>query len=41
MEVNHKDRLNPVATIYEKGISLGVMSKAIGLAGLRIGWIAT
>ena len=27
--------------IYEKGISLGVMSKAYGLAGLRIGWIAT
>lgn len=28
------------ADIYEKGISLGVMSKAYGLAGLRIGWIA-
>ncbi len=27
--------------IYEKGVSLGVMSKAYGLAGLRIGWIAT
>lgn len=26
---------------YEKGVSLGVMSKAYGLAGLRIGWIAT
>lgn len=26
---------------YEKGISLGVMSKAYGLAGLRIGWLAT
>ncbi|AET67932.1 aspartate/tyrosine/aromatic aminotransferase [Desulfosporosinus orientis DSM 765] len=25
---------------YEKGISLGVMSKAYGLAGLRIGWLA-
>ena len=29
----------PVATLYEKGISLGVMSKSYGLAGLRIGWI--
>lgn len=29
------------ADIYEKGISLGVMSKAYGLPGLRIGWIAT
>ncbi|AKL96524.1 aspartate aminotransferase AspC [Clostridium aceticum] len=28
------------ADIYEKGISLGVMSKAYGLAGLRIGWVA-
>ena len=26
---------------YEKGISLGVMSKSYGLAGLRIGWLAT
>ncbi len=26
---------------YEKGVSLGVMSKAYGLAGLRIGWLAT
>lgn len=26
---------------YENGVSLGVMSKAYGLPGLRIGWIAT
>ncbi len=29
------------ADCYEKGISLGVMSKSYGLAGLRIGWLAT
>lgn len=27
--------------VYEKAISLGVMSKSLGLPGLRIGWIAT
>jgi aspartate/methionine/tyrosine aminotransferase len=30
----------PIASLYEKGISLGVMSKAFGLAGLRVGWLA-
>ena len=30
-----------VADLYEKGLSLNVMSKAYGLSGLRIGWIAT
>lgn len=40
LEVNPSDRLPPFASIYEKGISLSVMSKAYGLAGLRIGWIA-
>lgn len=29
------------ASLYEKAISLGVMSKSYGLAGLRIGWVAT
>jgi aspartate/methionine/tyrosine aminotransferase len=33
-------RLPQVADIYEKGISLNVMSKAYGLPGLRIGWLA-
>ncbi len=32
--------LPAVADIYERGLSLGVMSKAYGLPGLRIGWIA-
>ncbi len=27
--------------VYENAVSLGVMSKSFGLAGLRIGWIAT
>ncbi|GAK52020.1 aminotransferase class I and II [Candidatus Moduliflexus flocculans] len=34
-------RLPAFADINERGISLGVMSKTYGLAGLRIGWIAT
>ena len=34
-------RLPQVADIYERGLSLNVMSKAYGLPGLRIGWIAT
>ena len=32
--------LPAAADVYERGISLGVMSKAYGLPGLRIGWIA-
>lgn len=32
--------LPQVADIYEKGLSLNVMSKAYGLPGLRVGWIA-
>ncbi|WP_068471446.1 aminotransferase class I/II-fold pyridoxal phosphate-dependent enzyme [Candidatus Protochlamydia phocaeensis] len=40
LEIEEKDRLPAVADLYEKGISLGVMSKAFGLAGLRIGWLA-
>ena len=33
-------RLPQVAEVYEGGLSLGVMSKAYGLAGLRVGWVA-
>ena len=29
-----------IADLYERGLSLGVMSKSYGLPGLRIGWIA-
>lgn len=31
---------SPAACAYSKAISLGVMSKSFGMAGLRIGWIA-
>ena len=30
----------PAALCYDKAISLGVMSKAFGMPGLRVGWIA-
>jgi len=33
-------RLPQVVDVYERGVSLNVMSKAYGLAGLRIGWLA-
>ena len=33
-------RLPQAADVYERGLSLGVMSKAYGLPGLRLGWIA-
>lgn len=33
-------RLPQAVDLYERGISLNVMSKAYGLAGLRIGWLA-
>lgn len=34
-------RLPQAADIYDKALSLNVMSKAYGLPGLRIGWIAS
>jgi aspartate/methionine/tyrosine aminotransferase len=40
MEMNEADRLPAAAEIYTSGVSLGVMSKSFGLAGLRIGWLA-
>ena len=33
-------RIPLVADVYERGISLNVMSKSYGLPGLRIGWLA-
>ena len=35
------DCLPAAVDCYDKAISLGVMSKSFGLAGLRIGWIAS
>ena len=34
-------RLPQAVDVYERGISLNVMSKAYGLPGLRIGWLAS
>ncbi|MCP4725905.1 MAG: aminotransferase class I/II-fold pyridoxal phosphate-dependent enzyme [bacterium] len=34
-------RLPQAADLYDRALSLNVMSKAYGLAGLRIGWIAS
>jgi aspartate/methionine/tyrosine aminotransferase len=31
----------PVATQYERGVSISVMSKAFGLGGVRVGWAVT
>jgi len=41
LELDPDDRLPAMADVNERAVSLGVMSKTYGLAGLRIGWIAT
>ncbi len=41
LELDPSDRLPAVADINDRAVSLGVMSKTFGLAGLRIGWVAT
>ena len=41
LELDPSDRLPAAADINDRAVSLGVMSKTFGLAGLRIGWIAT
>lgn len=40
LEYDAGDRLPAACEIYENAVSLGVMSKAFGLAGLRLGWVA-
>jgi aspartate/methionine/tyrosine aminotransferase len=41
LEIDGAKRLPQAADLFDKGISLNVMSKAYGLPGLRIGWIAS
>ena len=41
LEPEGVDSLVPMCDLFEDGVSLNVMSKAYGLAGLRIGWIVT
>ena len=40
-EYDSQNTLKCASDLYEKGVSLGVLSKPYGLPGLRIGWIAT
>lgn len=41
LEYDRKDVLPAVCDLNDQSVSLGVMSKSFGLAGLRIGWIVT
>lgn len=41
LEHDPAGRLPAAADLYEGAVSLGAMSKSFGLAGLRIGWLAT
>jgi aspartate/methionine/tyrosine aminotransferase len=41
LEQDPADRLPAACDLYERAISLNCLSKAYGLAGLRLGWIAT
>jgi aspartate/methionine/tyrosine aminotransferase len=41
LEYEEAHRLPAACDVSERAVSLGVMSKAYGLGGLRIGWIAT
>jgi aspartate/methionine/tyrosine aminotransferase len=41
LELDPAHRLPAACDIYERAVSLGALAKSHGLAGLRIGWIAT
>jgi aspartate/methionine/tyrosine aminotransferase len=41
LEYRQEDRLPAACNLYSRAISLAGMSKVYGLAGLRIGWLAT
>lgn len=40
IERDESRRLPQMADVYERGLSLNVLSKSYGLPGLRVGWIA-
>lgn len=41
VEIDPADTMSQIADVYEKGISLNVLSKAYGLPALRVGWLAS
>ncbi|KUG29915.1 aspartate aminotransferase [hydrocarbon metagenome] len=41
LEYDPADRLPAACDLSDSAVSLGVMSKSFGLAGLRVGWVAT
>jgi len=40
LESTPEQQLPAAASVYEKGISLGVLAKAYALGGVRVGWLA-
>ena len=41
LEYDEDQRLTPAAVASERGVSIAGLSKAYGLPGLRVGWLAT
>jgi aspartate/methionine/tyrosine aminotransferase len=41
LEHDRADRLPAACDVYERAVSLGALSKTHGLAGLRLGWVAS